>query len=256
MSVDIHSLARRLARIESIALLPTADSTNRLGRRVMTECLENELPFPSAVIVALEQTAGRGRGDRGWYAPAGKGIWATTLLTRSAAELPLLPLEAALAVVRFLRERCGVESRIKWPNDIHAGGAKIAGILIEARTRETDAFVIVGVGVNVLPLGTGSPPNSTSVTEQGGTGHDVAEAIEAFVEVCDRELFRPYDPVRILEEWRSLSVHRGGDRVAFQLGPERIDGLWDGIDDLGRARILAGGEVRLISAGDLIEFRA
>ncbi|HSN69630.1 MAG TPA: biotin--[acetyl-CoA-carboxylase] ligase [Thermoanaerobaculia bacterium] len=252
MTVDVRSLTDRLERIESVALLARAESTNLLGRRVLQECVENRLALPSAIIIALEQTGGRGRSGRTWYSPEGRGIWATTLHTREARELPLLPLQVAVSIARFARDGFGVDARIKWPNDILVDGAKLAGILIEARAQNGQALVLIGTGINVLPLGEGAPPDAGSIAEAAKTRVDLGAAIERFVEAIDRDLFRPYDPQAILGAWRTLTLHRDGDRIAFALGSERIEGTWAGIDDTGRARIRIDGEVREISAGDLI----
>ncbi|HEY0787043.1 MAG TPA: biotin--[acetyl-CoA-carboxylase] ligase [Thermoanaerobaculia bacterium] len=254
MTVHVEALARRLERIESVAVLARADSTNLLARRVLNECVENRLSLPSAVIIALEQTAGRGRSGRSWYSPAGRGIWATTMHTRAASELPLLPLEVAIAVARFARDHFRVDARIKWPNDLLVDSSKLAGILIEARAQNGNAMVLIGTGINVLPLGEGAPPRTSSLAEAAATEVDLDLAIEKFVEAIDRDLFRPYDPAAILEAWRELAVHREGDRIAFALGAERIEGTWADIDDLGRARSRIGAEIREISAGDLILF--
>lgn len=253
---DVRALTDRLEAIESVAVMSSAGSTNAIGRRVMGECIENERPLPSAAIIALEQTMGRGRGERAWYSPAGKGIWATILHTRKASELALLPLEVATAIVTLLDERFGVEARIKWPNDVLVNGKKIAGILIEARAREADAFVVIGTGINVRPLGSEGPPGSTSIEETSPSPIALESAIEAFVETMDRELFRPYDPKRILDRWRELTAHREGDRVGFASGGETIEGTWKGIDEAGRARIAIGAGTRLFAAGDLIQFES
>ncbi len=249
---DVRALAGRLEHIESVALLPTVPSTNALARRVMHECLENEVPLPSAVIIALEQTAGVGRGGRTWSSPAGKGIWATILHTRDAAQLPLLPLEVAVAVATLLRDEFGVDARIKWPNDVLVDSAKIAGILIEARARDSQALVLIGIGINVFPVG---GAESTSSIEQASGSHPTLEAaIARFAAAVDRDLFLAYDPERILSRWRELALHRDGDRIAFALGDERVEGTWEGIDDAGRARVRTADGTRLVAAGDLIAF--
>jgi BirA family biotin operon repressor/biotin-[acetyl-CoA-carboxylase] ligase len=252
MTLDVRKLCDRLGRIESIAVLGRAASTNLLGRRVLNECIENRLPLPSAVIIAREQTEGLGRAGRSWFSPADRGIWATTLHTRDAAELPLLPLQVAVVVARFVRRTFGVETRIKWPNDLFVDDAKIGGILIEARAHEGRALVLIGTGINVFPLGEGAPPASGSIAEASERAIDIDDAIGAFVETVDRELFVPYDPPGILDAWRELSMHRDGDRVGFSFAAERIDGTWAGIDALGRARVRTGDAVREFSAGDLI----
>ena len=115
-----------------------------VARRIVHECIENELSLPQAIIVAREQFAGRGRNQRSWSSPAGKGIYATTMLMRPPSELGVLPLAIANIVASFLRETFGIDAGIKWPNDIYAAGKKIAGILIEARVSEERAFVIIG----------------------------------------------------------------------------------------------------------------
>ena len=84
--LDTRSIVRNLRTIESIALIPRVASTNLVARKIVNECIENELSLPQAMIIAGEQFAGRGRNDRTWSSPAGKGIYATTLLTRTARE--------------------------------------------------------------------------------------------------------------------------------------------------------------------------
>src|SRR5688572_18343153 len=127
------SIMKHLHAIESLAVIPRVASTNLIARRILSECIENELSLPQAMIIAGEQFAGRGRNDRQWSSPAGKGIYATTLLTRAAHELPCVPLAMANIVATFLRDTYAIDARIKWPNDVLVGGRKIAGILIEAR---------------------------------------------------------------------------------------------------------------------------
>src|SRR5438874_4322136 len=154
-----------MTTLESIAVIPRVASTNLVARRIVNECIENELSLPQAMIIAGEQFAGRGRNARQWSSPPGKGIYATTLLMRPIAELPMVPLESANVVASFLRETFGIDARIKWPNDILVGRRKIAGILIEARLREEHVFVIVGTGVNVEAAGGDDRPNSVAIAE-------------------------------------------------------------------------------------------
>src|SRR3954463_9153864 len=145
--MDTREIVDRLTTIESIAVIPRVASTNLVARRIVNECIENELSLPQAMIIAGEQFAGRGRNARQWSSPAGKGIYATTLMMRPATELPMVPLEIANIVASFLRETFAVDARIKWPNDILVSGRKIAGILIEARLHEEHVYLLVGTGV-------------------------------------------------------------------------------------------------------------
>ena len=105
-------LVAQLEVIESLAFVPRVASTNLIARRIVTECISNELSLPQAMIIAGEQFAGRGRNDRRWSSPAGKGIYATTLLTRSAHDLPLVPLAMANIIASFLRETFAIDAGI------------------------------------------------------------------------------------------------------------------------------------------------
>jgi len=150
-SISTREIVERLRTLESFAVIPRVASTNLIARRIVSECIENELSLPQAVIVAGEQFAGRGRNQRTWSSPAGKGIYATVLLTRTTAELSTMPLRIANIVASFLRETYGIDARVKWPNDILVQGRKMSGILIEARVQEERAFLIIGIGINLEP---------------------------------------------------------------------------------------------------------
>ena len=247
------SIVSRLRTIESIAVIGRVASTNLIARRVMAECIDNELSLPQAMIIAGEQFAGRGRNDRQWSSPAGKGIYATTLLTRAAHELSLVPLEMANVVASFLRETFGIDARIKWPNDVLVGGRKIAGILIEARVQDDRAYLLVGTGVNVEPYEDDARPNAISISEV--TSRDfrgIHDATLAFIEHMDARLAQPFDAAQVLSEWRALSIHNAGDRIHCVLGDRTINGIWSGIDEQGRALIRDAGRTMTVSAGDIL----
>ena len=114
------------------------------------------------VIVAEEQTAGRGRRGRAWASPRG-GIWLSVILRPGipVERVPLIALSAAAATAQAIREATGLPARVKWPNDVLVDGKKIVGILAEAGAG--GEWVVVGIGINanipldVLPQATGSP---------------------------------------------------------------------------------------------------
>ncbi|WP_128426803.1 biotin--[acetyl-CoA-carboxylase] ligase [Gudongella oleilytica] len=103
------------------------------------------------VIVAEEQTSGKGRLGRSWSSPGRKGIYASIILKPdmepfNAAKLTLL----GAASVALALEDCGIESQIKWPNDIIIGGKKVAGILTEMSCELGIVnYIILGIGINV-----------------------------------------------------------------------------------------------------------
>jgi BirA family biotin operon repressor/biotin-[acetyl-CoA-carboxylase] ligase len=251
--MNTNHIVANLRALESLAVIPRVASTNLVARRIVNECIENELSLPQAMIVAGEQFAGRGRNQRSWSSPAGKGIYATTLLTRRVSELPLVPLEMANILASYLREVFAIDAQIKWPNDILADGRKIAGILIEARIQDDRAYLLIGTGINVEPVVDEQRPNAVSIRELARRPfHGIEETTAAFVEHVDARLARPLEHGRVLAEWRSLAIHQPGDRITCVLGEKTVSGAWAGIDEHGRALLRQGGEVLAVSAGDLI----
>jgi BirA family biotin operon repressor/biotin-[acetyl-CoA-carboxylase] ligase len=250
--IDTRQIVARLRTIESLALIPRVASTNAVARRIVTECIEHELSLPQAMIIAREQFAGRGRNQRSWSSPAGKGIYATTLLSRPLSELPVIPMAIANIVASFLHDVFSIDARIKWPNDVLVGGRKIAGILIEARIQEQRTYLLVGTGVNVEPVQDDDRPNAIAISEVARNFRGIDSATVAFIEHMDEKVSQPFEREAVLDEWRRHSIHRTGDRISCILGDRTVSGTWSGIDEHGRALLKSGEETIAISAGDLI----
>jgi BirA family biotin operon repressor/biotin-[acetyl-CoA-carboxylase] ligase len=119
---------------------------------------------PGLVLVAEEQTAGRGRLGRSWVSPPRAGLHVSALLTMAPS--PWVPLLAGVAVARTLRDEAGLQPRLKWPNDVLVGDRKIAGILAEV----VGAVVVLGIGLNVSTRADELPADrpATSVAMEGG----------------------------------------------------------------------------------------
>lgn len=251
-SMNLDQILSRLESLESLALIPRVSSTNALGRRVVHECIENDVALPRAMIVAREQYAGEGRASRSWSSPAGKGIYTTTLVMREPHEISLIPLETANFVVRFLKETYGIRAGVKWPNDILVDNRKIAGILIEARNHDGQVYIAIGIGINVLNS-EAVPATAISIEElKQEPPVDLDEATTAFVEAFDKELkLRPAHESTI-DDWNRSSVHQRGDRISCNVGGRIVQGTWIGIDDNGCVLLRSGDETVRISAGDLI----
>src|SRR5499427_1972995 len=123
------------------------DSTNR----VAMELGYAEEP-EGAVVLAEEQTAGRGRAGRAWHSERGTGIYVTILLRPkiSPVQAPLLTMMAGLSAQAAIQARTGLQIDLKWPNDLMLNGKKLGGILTEMYADTTLVrFVIVGIGINV-----------------------------------------------------------------------------------------------------------
>lgn len=250
--IDTRTVVPRLKAIESLAMISRVASTNLIGKRIVNECIENELSLPHAMILAREQFAGRGRNERSWSSPPDKGIYATTLISRPAPELALVPLAMANIVASYLRETFAIDARIKWPNDILVGGKKIAGILTEARVQDDRVFLLIGTGVNVEPWQDDTRPNATSISENTSRFSGIEAATVAFIEHVDDQLSRPFDHDEVLAQWRALAVHQPGDRIQCVIGDRTLNGTWMRIDEDGRAVLNTTEGAIAVSAGDLI----
>jgi BirA family transcriptional regulator, biotin operon repressor / biotin---[acetyl-CoA-carboxylase] ligase len=141
-----------------------------------------------ALVVAEEQTAGRGRLGRSWFAPAGTSLLCSLQLRPDTPteRLPELTGVAARACADAIAALTGLEPALKFPNDVLVGGRKVAGILAEAR----DGRVVLGVGINVnlpvdeLPEDVDRP--ATSLLVETGRELDRAELLAELLERLER----------------------------------------------------------------------
>lgn len=131
----------------SIVYIQTVDSTNNLAKKLG----EEKMPH-GTLVIAEEQTAGKGRRGKSWSAPVKEGIWMTILLRPDLKpeSASMLTLIAGLSVTKAIEEVTGLNVQIKWPNDIVYQGKKLCGILTEMSAEmEGIHYVVVGIGINV-----------------------------------------------------------------------------------------------------------
>jgi BirA family transcriptional regulator, biotin operon repressor / biotin---[acetyl-CoA-carboxylase] ligase len=150
--MDQHSLESALAdlHLPAIHFFPTIGSTNDQAWR----WVDSGAPH-CALVIADEQTAGRGRLQRRWVTVAGSGLAFTLILKSPPLEAQLvqrLTGLAALTLCNVLRTKYGLSAQIKWPNDILLNQRKLAGVLVEARW-EGDILkaAVIGIGINIAP---------------------------------------------------------------------------------------------------------
>ena len=125
----------------------TIDSTNNCAR-ALAACWAEE----GTVIIAEQQTAGKGRLGRVWQANPNENLTFSIILRPSAhpEQVNLLPLYVAVAVAQAIERATSLKVECKWPNDLLINGKKVAGILLEGSVKENQLeFVVVGIGVNV-----------------------------------------------------------------------------------------------------------
>ncbi|MBR1575953.1 MAG: biotin--[Bacteroidales bacterium] len=166
-----------------IIWLDVTDSTNDAVRRLLPD-LAN-----LSVVAARKQTAGRGQGDHSWTSAPGENLTFTWLLrfppcpAVAASEILLLTQTVTRGIREYLMDR-GVETRIKWPNDIYAGDRKICGILIEnILDGKQVSSSILGIGLNLNQLRFPADlPNPVSLRQLTGLRYDPEAELNALWE--------------------------------------------------------------------------
>jgi BirA family biotin operon repressor/biotin-[acetyl-CoA-carboxylase] ligase len=235
------------------------------------------------VVVADTQTAGRGRQGRRWASPPGN-LYLSVLLRPDppAARWSVLPLLAGVAVAEALAEE-GLETRLKWPNDIVAGaaatsglvgcaaatsglvgcGRKLGGILAEAASSaEGLESVVIGIGVNVAVRPADLPPevasSVTSIADELGHGVDrlvVAAAVLARLRVWYHALAR--DGPRVVQAaWRARALPWWGRAVEARSGERHLRGIARDLDEGGALILeLEDGTRAVLHSGEVREVR-
>ncbi len=236
------------------------DSTNLLARRAVATYLSEEAVPPAFLVLALEQTAGRGRQGRAWSSPSGRGVYATRVLAvRSHEELRTLPLLVAVGLAVGVDDLIGSgRCRLKWPNDLLVRGRKIGGILIEAMPLRPKAWIaLAGFGVNHAPAAvSGWPEGATSLAEEaGGRGPlpSLGESTRRLLAAVEAELGHLGETAYAAEAYRDLSAHRPGDRLRCRTGDGVLDGTVLGFDEGGLLRLEVAGREVLLGAAEVVE---
>lgn len=164
---------------EGVFAFGSVTSTNDEARKLA----EGDAPS-GTIVVADEQTAGRGRGGRSWSSPPGAGLYLSMVFRPDTlGEAPVTVL-AGLGVVRALDAALpGLDPRVKWPNDLYADGLKFGGILAEAAWAGAKLkYLVVGTGLNVRPLGKGI---SQRIARRATSIDEVLETTVPLVDVAD-----------------------------------------------------------------------
>jgi BirA family biotin operon repressor/biotin-[acetyl-CoA-carboxylase] ligase len=249
------SLLRTLRLGRSFAYLPSCASTNdEVTARAMAGAEEGLL------VVAGEQTAGRGRRGRVWQSPADENLTFSMLLrpalpARLAAPVTLI----AGAVLAASLAQLGFSPRLKWPNDVlldtTAGPRKVAGILTEmASEAGCVRHVVLGVGINV---NTAAFPGelatrATSLCLARGRHVDRGEALAAFVNAFEPSYddFVAHGPAAALATWNGFALL--GQPCSVERDGQPIRGVAEGVVASGALLVrIANGDVILVHAGEV-----
>jgi BirA family transcriptional regulator, biotin operon repressor / biotin---[acetyl-CoA-carboxylase] ligase len=245
----------RLGRVASTVLFfPSVGSTNDIA---LSRSAQDGL-----VVVADEQTSGRGRRGHTWFSPAGSGLYVSVVLApgRARVDAPratlLLTLAAGVALAEGVESATGLPVDLKWPNDLQVARRKLAGILAEASgTSALDDTVVVGYGINVAS--TAFPPElrerATSLESELGRPvdrhHVLVETLVSLARRYEDLLDGRFDA--ILDAWRRRAPAASGARVSWTTMAGTHNGVTAGIDDQGALLVRAGDRVERIVSGEV-----
>jgi BirA family biotin operon repressor/biotin-[acetyl-CoA-carboxylase] ligase len=254
------------------ALAATADRRGRFGARLVfladtasTNDVAGAMAGAGAeegtTVLALSQSAGRGRLGRPWISPPGAGLYLSVVL-RDRRTVPFVTLAAGVAVASAIRRATALPALIKWPNDIvfgdprRTGWRKVAGLLAEASATGSEVqHVVLGCGINVRAAS--YPPaiaaRATSLEAESGRR---VELFALFGEVL-ASLREEMDALAagrtgdVLVRWRSLSPSATGARVEWDGGGVRRAGTTAGIDAAGALLVRSADGVDRLVAGEV-----
>jgi BirA family biotin operon repressor/biotin-[acetyl-CoA-carboxylase] ligase len=234
------------------------DSTNRVA---MELGYTNEPE--GAVVIAEEQTAGRGRAGRNWHSERATGIYATLLLRPkiSPVQAPLLTMMAGLSAHAAIQAQTGLQPDVKWPNDLVLNGKKLGGILTEMHAEPTVVrFVIVGIGINVnqeqFPAELSAI--ATSLRVETGRGQSRLELLARLLREfeSDYNRFLRDGSGSVTERFTQVSSYASGKKVRVTNGKETYIGVTAGLRPEGLLQIRReDGALVTVLAGDVTETR-
>lgn len=252
----IRALLRQRPGSPGLLFLPTVDSTNDEAERQLAA--QRATPF---VILAAEQTHGRGRFGRIWHSPNEGNLYATFVFR---PELPpgrmqLFTLWMGLSLCEVLANFCRVAPGLKWPNDLHYDGKKVGGMLTEARI-DADHIreLVFGLGLNVNATPGTWPKDvartATSLAQVLGQALDLnalAAAVVGRVLTAYEDFVAGDKLGTIAELWQRYDV-LAGKRITVLIGDRKVEGTARGIDDEGALLLkLDHGKTERFRAGEV-----
>ena len=243
-----------LSRTAAALLLVVASSPST-NSELLARSADPALPSFTALLT-LDQTAGRGRLDRTWVAPAGSAL-ALSVLVRNALSSRLatwLPLLAGLCLAEALDETAPGRVAVKWPNDLLIEGRKVCGILVEVAPNGRD--VVIGSGLNLRQTRAELPVETATSLALEGIDVDIDAVVAGYLSRLRNELERPGPVSRLRERVAARCATIGMPvRVALADG-SALTGVATGIDATGRLEVRPeSGPVVAVAVGDVTHVR-
>jgi BirA family biotin operon repressor/biotin-[acetyl-CoA-carboxylase] ligase len=230
------------------------DSTNSyLKQKVMDGCPEG------LVALADFQTAGRGRLDRTWTAPARSSLLCSIVLhpRLDIDELQLVVAGVALATRQALERLSGLRAQLKWPNDLIVGSRKLGGLLAEIVITPDGFDVVVGLGLNLTFDGP-ELVEATSVRAETGVTLVPRGVLDILLEELEvrREQLDSEEGRRALRADYERALATIGKDVRVEQHDGAIEGRAQGVDNAGRLLVDVDGTIQTFDVGDVVHVRA
>lgn len=245
--------------LENIELHFCSESTNTLGVEIAERMLQSTPSQSATVVLAEQQTAGRGRRGKTWVSPLAQNIYCSVVwrFNGGASALSGLSLAVGIAVSRALEKLRYDGVRLKWPNDLLWNKRKLAGILLEmSGDAAGPCAVVIGIGINLTmsinepvaidqswvdlhEIGGGKPVAKNSVVAA------VLNELLPILQDFERTGFSPN-----VERWNAQDAFFG-EEIALKLGDKVILGVHDGVQPDGSIRIRTATGLEFFNGGEI-----
>ncbi|OGD19014.1 MAG: biotin--[acetyl-CoA-carboxylase] ligase [Candidatus Aminicenantes bacterium RBG_16_63_16] len=238
----------------TIYRLATCASTNDVAKQLAAEGAED-----GTVVVAEEQTGGRGTKGRAWHSAPGLGLYASVILRPRRSDIALIPALAGVAAADAVRAVAGIRARLKWPNDITWQGKKLGGILSESSFQgEAPSYVIVGIGINVRHRKSDFPADiratATSLRLASKRPVDMAKlesALWASLEKWRGE-FESGKLAEIARAFESRLIFPIGTKIVIERETGRLTATLRGLDTQARLVVESEGRTICLSPAEIV----
>ena len=234
------------------------DSTQNFAQQIASNKKEN-----GAIIIAEKQTAGRGRLDRKWASPKG-GISFSLIVHPKfdVASSTLIPILSAAALSKSIKSVLGIDTEVKWPNDITINGKKVAGVLVDASFQANNIdYIIIGIGINFdidikkLEKKLSKTPNFYGINSLRKKEDDIPPKIllKEFLLEFEKNLsqLENGEKLKIVKEWTKRAAGIG-KKITINTSNGKISGISQGIDNDGALKLKIRNKVKKIFVGDVV----
>jgi len=234
------------------------DSTQSFAEQIALDKKED-----GTIVIAERQTSGKGRLNRKWMSPKG-GIWFSLIIHPKfdVSSSTLIPILSAVALSKSIKSVLGVETEVKWPNDITLNGGKVAGMLVDASFQANNIdYLILGIGINFdidtkkLEKRLSKTPNFYGINSLRKKNDKTPPKLllKEFLLQFEKELSQLDNgkKSKIVKEWtkRAAGINK---KITINTSNGKISGISQGIDNDGALKVKTSKGIKKIFAGDII----